>query len=132
MADEYIVRGAKMKCLFGSNTRKINLPVSHGSYVKFKDSETQKPILNSDDKTEENISYFGVCPRGDDAQIIDVITDEGGVKTGKKCKLELGGGDWILTKDDYLVDGKPALTKKSILFTNCGGIIVFDTSGQED
>ena len=132
MAEEYIVRGAKMKCIFGSNTRKINLPVSHGSYVKYEECGTEKPILNSDDKTEENISYFGVCPlHGDEEKIITVIPDEGGIKVGKKCKLELGG-EWQLTKEDYLVDGKPALTTKSILFTQCGGIITFKSSGQND
>ena len=131
MADEYIVRGAKMKCIWGSNTRKINLPTSHGSYVKYEECGTDKPILNCDDKTEENISYFGVCPFGDPGEIITVIPDGGGVKTGKKCRLELGG-EWQLTKDDYLVDGKPALTTKSIMFTNCAGIIMFKSSGQED
>ena len=131
MADEYIVRGAKMKCFLGSNTRKINLPISHGSYVKYTECGTEKPILNSDDKTEENISYFGVCPFGDPGEIITVIADGGAVKVGKKCKLELGG-EWQETKDDYLVDGKPALTTKSKMFTNCGGIITFKSSGQED
>ena len=133
MAIEYIVRGAKMKCSCGSNTRKINLPVSHGSYVKYEECGTEKPILNADDKTEENISYFGVCPlHGKEDDKIDVIDDNGSLITNeKKCKLELGD-EWLLTKDDYLVDGKPALTTESIMFTKCGGIITFKSSGQND
>lgn len=132
MAVEYIVRGAKMKCSCGSNKRKINLPVSHGSYVNFKECGTTKPILNADDKTEKNISYFGVCPlHGEEGNIITVIDDNGGIKVNKKCKLKLGD-EWMLTKDDYLVDGKPALTTESIMFTKCGGIITFETSGQTD
>ncbi|MBO1685222.1 MULTISPECIES: DUF4280 domain-containing protein [Clostridium] len=133
MASEYIVRGAEMKCNCGSNKRKINLPISHGSYVNEEKCGTTKPILNSDDKTEENISYFGVCPlHGKEEEKIDVIDDKGNlISNGKKCKLELGG-EWQVTKEDYLVDGKPALTTDSIMFTNCGGIITFLTSGQED
>lgn len=132
MADEYIVRGAKMKCSCGSNTRKINLPVSHGSYVKSEECKTEKTILNADDKTEENISYFGVCPlHGKEDDKIDVIDDKGKLITNeKKCHPELAV--WEDTKIDYLVDGKPALTTKSKMYTNCGGIITFETSGQED
>lgn len=130
MAEEYIVHGAKMWCSKGSNERKINLPVSHGSYVKSKDCGTKKPILNSDDKTEENISYFGVCECSKCSKEIDVIPKGGGLKHGKMCKPELD--EWQDTKEDYLVDGKPALTTKSKMYTNCGGVITFTSSGQED
>ena len=133
MAVEYIVRGAKMKCSCGSNSRKINLPVSHGSYVKYEECGTEKPILNADDNTKENISYFGVCEHGKEDELIDVIDDNGTlICSKKKCKLEIDNCKWMVTKDDYLVDGKPALTTDSLMFTNCGGIITFTTSGQND
>ncbi|NFS30512.1 DUF4280 domain-containing protein, partial [Clostridium botulinum] len=32
MAQAYVVRGAKMKCNKGSHKKRINLPVSHGTY----------------------------------------------------------------------------------------------------
>ena len=75
-----------------------------------------------------------MCPlHGKEDEKIDVIADNGKlIENGKKCKLEIDNCEWLITKDDYLVDGKPALTTESIMFTNCGGIITFITSGQND
>ena len=127
MATYYIVRGAKMKCDMGSNQRKINLPVSHGSYVK------GNPILNeTDSKPVENISYFGVCNKGGDFSKEDeivVINQDGAVQTGKKCTLEIVG-KWKNTKGDTIVEGQPALTTDSIIMCNCGGTITFVEHGQ--
>lgn len=127
MGVEYVVRGAKMRCTKSSNDRKINLPVSHGSYVD------NKPILNEKDSTEENISYFGVCDDGDclpDPEEITVIDRDGALKIGKKCKLQISG-DWINSKDDTLVEGKPALTKDSVILCSNGGVITFISHGQD-
>ena len=129
MPTYYIVRGAKMKCDKGSNLRKINLPVSHGSNVK------GNPILNeTDSKPVENISYFGVCENIDrlPEQIdITVIDKNGQLKPGKKCMLQIEGQLWENTKDDTRIEGKPALTTDSIIHFNCGGIITFDDHGQD-
>ena len=127
MSDYYFVRGAKMSCSKGSNERKINLPVSHGSYAK------GKPILNKKDSKPENISYFGVCTGGAcmDDEEITVIDKNGCTKTGKKCK-PITLLDWVKTKDDTLIEGEPALTTESVIFCSHGGNIKFVTSGQED
>lgn len=124
MSAYYIVRGAKMKCDKGSNQRKINLPVSHGSYVK------DKPILNKKDSKPDNISYFGVCQECTEEEIT-VIDENGALKTGKKC-TPIISGEWVTTKDNNLVEGQAALTTDSIIFCTHGGKIKFLTSGQED
>ena len=58
MGVEYVVRGAFMHCSLGTHDRKINLPVSHGSYVK------GEAILNKKDTaTGANIPFFGICTK---------------------------------------------------------------------
>lgn len=127
MAEYYVVMGAKMVCSKGSNERKINLPKSHGSYVK------NKPMLNKTDHTEKNVKYFGVCTGGAcmDNEEVTVVDDNGCIKTGKKCKPELGL-DWVKVKEDTLVEGEPALTTESVIFCSHGGNIEFISSGQEE
>lgn len=124
MATYYVVRGAKMECDKGSNQRKINLPVSHGSYVK------GKPILNKKDCKADNISYFGVCQECQEGEEITVIDKNGALKTGKKCTPVIVV-DWVKTKDDTIIEGQPALTNESVIFCTHGGNIKFVTSGQE-
>ncbi|GAA0078127.1 hypothetical protein UT300005_25050 [Clostridium sp. CTA-5] len=128
MAIHYIVRGAKMECSKGSNKRKINLPTSHGSYVK------NKPILNKKDATDKNISYFGVCKETGAFTTkteITVIDDDGNLKTGIKCEPIIVS-DWLKTKGDNIVGGEEALTTDSIIFCCRGGNIKFVTHGQDD
>lgn len=124
----YIVRGAKMFCDKGTHKRKINLPVSHGSYVK------SKPKMNRCDVVpEENISYFGICNgeckegEGD----IYLVGEDGSTVSGKKCCFE-AFDLWQQCKEDALVDGEPAIISDSYLICAHGGIIQFATTGQED
>ncbi len=127
MTAYYVVRGAKMKCDKGSNVRKINLPVSHGSYVK------GKPILIETDSTLDNISYFGVCQNVDrlpEQVEIDVINEKGELQHGKKC-IPSFGAKWENAKGDTIIEGKAALTNESKIFCNCGGVITFVSHGQE-
>lgn len=124
MAEYYVVLGAKMKCDKGSNIRKINLPISHGSYVK------GKPILNKKDCKPENISYFGVCSECAEAEEITVIDENGALKVGKKCTPVIVV-EWARTKEDTIVEGQAALTTESVIFCTHGGNIKFVTSGQE-
>ncbi|WP_432665082.1 DUF4280 domain-containing protein [Wukongibacter baidiensis] len=108
----YVVRGAKMRCKFGSHTRKISLPISHGSYVN------KKPMMNEEDnKAEDNVPYFGICssPENNCPETVDLKSEEDGSRiTGKKCTPEFLV-DWINTKEDALVDGKKALTTDYII-----------------
>lgn len=126
--ERYVVRGAKMKCDYGSHKRKINLPTSHGSYVN------NKPMMNKEDRVEEkNITYFGICSGScPSEEIVHLIKEEdGSTITGKKCCLKILD-DWIKTKDNTKVDGKPALTTKSELVCAHGGLITFDDDGQNE
>lgn len=122
----YIVRGAKIRCNRGTHTRKINLPVSHGTY------SNGNPMMNKCDRiVDENISYFGICkgncPSSGDISLVD---ENGGVATGKKCKVKILK-DWINTKGDTLVSGEAALTTDSILVCAYGGKIKFISDGQD-
>ena len=122
----YVVRGAKMKCSKGTHTRKINLPVSHGSY------SNGNPMMNKTDRVvEENISYFGIC-KGDcpSSGDISLVKETGGTVTGKKCSVMILR-DWENAKEDTLVQGEAALTTDSILICAYGGQIKFISDGQE-
>ena len=108
MGVEYVVRGAFMSCPFGSCLRKINLPVSHGSYIK------KDPVMTKKDTaTELNVGSFGIC-----------------TKLQAPCVPSLPG-EWDNTKDDNLINGEPALTVESKVTCFFGGTIVFVTSGQK-
>lgn len=131
MAEEnkyYVVRGAKMKCKCGSHKRKINLPVSHGSYVD------EKPMMNEDDnKAVVNVTYFGVCKSGSNpsSQIVNLVGEDGATITGKLCCPKIIG-KWMKTKEKTKVEGKPPLTTESQLVCGFDGLITFVTNGQED
>ena len=128
MADQiaYVVRGAKMKCDKGTHTRKINLPISHGSYAH------ENPMMNEcDNVVDENISYFGICTGGcPSSENINLLTENGGIATGKICKVKILK-KWMNAKEDTLVEGKAALTLDSVLVCAYGGQIKFIGHGQK-
>jgi hypothetical protein len=104
----YVVRGAKMKCSKGSSLPQINLPASHGSYVN------GKPVIVKTDRiVGSNIGSFGVC------------------KCTKKPCIPAILSDWMIVKEDTIIDGKPAVTTKSVLICGKGGQIKFVTDGQD-
>ncbi|MCY6355871.1 DUF4280 domain-containing protein [Clostridium sp. ZS2-4] len=125
----YIVRGAKMRCDKGTHPRKINLPISHGSYVN------GKPMMNKSDRVvNKNISYFGICrggcQEGEDIYLIDEYGKQQ-LPPGKKCRVQILE-DWSEVKEDTLVEGKAALTKDSWAACYYGGKITFESNGQEE
>jgi hypothetical protein len=102
----YAVRGALMKCSCGSCPMKINLPLSHGAFIN------NKPMLNeADNKVGMNITPFGACTNI------------------KVCAPNIPS-NWVMTKMDTKVEGKPALTNKSKLICANGGVIEFLNDGQ--
>lgn len=122
----YIVRGAKMRCSCGSHTRRINLPVSHGSYVG------DEAKMNKEDcVADDNISYFGVCTGACPDSEIYLVGEDGKTVSGKKCTY-MNYDSWQNCKEDSLVDGKEALTTDSYLVCAYGGIIQFISTGQEE
>ncbi|WP_025716318.1 DUF4280 domain-containing protein [Paenibacillus sp. 1-18] len=123
----YIVRGACMNCQCGSHPRKINLPVSHGSYVN------QKPMMNQGDYTEENVPHFGICssPDNPSTETIYLIAENGQTISGKPCKPQLLE-PWMNTKENTKVEGQPALTTSSYQRCLYLGYIRFSTTGQQE
>lgn len=139
----YVVRGATMYCTCGTHMRKLDMPVSHGSYIR------DKAMMNNGDckvGLDQNIPPFGACwsenKDGIDIKIEDTkdlfpFTDEEGNPIeipmpieGKLCEPKLAG-EWAEAQENTLVDGKPALTVKCTITCSYGGTIGFMDAGQD-
>jgi hypothetical protein len=104
---KYVVRGALVQCNQGSTPSRLNLPKSHGIYVK------GKPILNDRDSAANvNVMPFGDCS----------------VCCGP-CRPALAP-EWDSAKGDALVKGRPALITESVLSCSLGGVITIKNDGQ--
>lgn len=139
----YVVRGATMYCSCGTHMRKLDMPVSHGSFIR------DKAMMNNADckvGIDQNIPPFGAClsenKDGIDIKIEDTkdlvpFTDEEGNPIeislpieGKLCEPKLDT-EWSEAQENTLVDGKPALTVKCTITCSYGGTIYFMDAGQE-
>ncbi|MCT4584569.1 MAG: DUF4280 domain-containing protein [Peptostreptococcaceae bacterium] len=130
----YIVRGARMRCNCGSHPRRINLPVSHGSFIN------DKPVMLETDCIPDfppnplnNIPYFGICSSPLNQTKIPLTLAHETTKlpiVGTKCAVTIAM-PWTNCKKDLLLN-KMALTTDSVLYCVFGGVIKFETSGQED
>lgn len=106
---EYVVRGATIRCRKGSSPEVINIPYSHGVYLR------DKPQLKvTDSKPGVNIKSFGLC------SITETVC-----KPNIKTK-------WVNLHDvNLLIEEEEALIKDAILFCTQGGRIEIIDSGQE-
>lgn len=139
----YVVRGATMYCSCGTHMRKLDMPVSHGSFIR------DKAMMNTTDcmvGIDQNIPPFGACwsetKDGIDIKIEDTkdlfpFTDENGESIdiplpieGKLCEPKLSN-EWSDGQEKTLVDGKSALTVKCTITCSYGGTIGFMDAGQE-
>lgn len=115
MGKRYLVEGAKLRCLRGSQSSNLLIPVSHGYTAKGK-----KKAINTDSEPEINIPNFGGC----------LMNIEKGVCKGYMQPASFwentGGFSWGLEK----VKDRTTLTMDSVLLCKRGGIIVPETSGQ--
>jgi hypothetical protein len=159
--EEYLVRGAYLACEYGTHHRRLNLPRSHGVYIKDK----EHCLMNAADcKPGEgqgyNIPPFGICqapdfPRGGKETILlktetvnpltgetyrDVngrtMKFEDNVK-GCRCEAIFENNMWQNTHSKTLVCLKgetpyPALTTGSFLYCKYGGHVYPINSGQPD
>lgn len=143
----YAVRGARIFCTKGSHYRRLDLPKTHGSFLRDKAAMNEDDSVHVENSTEEvfgNIPTFGIC-LSDDNDEDDVKTShvEGlifplmGVEIdeidfpleGSRCIPRIG--KWIGAKEDTLVDEKPALTTACTLTcATGGGCIGFIDDGQ--
>lgn len=139
----YVVRGATIYCTCGTHMRKLDMPVSHGSYIR------DKAMMNKTDckvGIDQNIPPFGAC-HSQEKDGIDIIindpkdlvpfTDEEGNPIepslpieGKLCEPKLEE-EWLDTQEKTLVDGEPALAVNSTITCCYGGVIGFMDAGQE-
>ena len=139
----YVVRGARIYCTFGSHSRKLDMPASHGSYVR------EKPNMHENDcrvGIGANIPPFGACfspgnpnPEimiSDTADLVPMQDSKGNSVPvtvpiiGKLCQPLLAG-KWCDAYKDTLIDGVPALRVNCTIPCTLGGKICFADDGQE-
>jgi len=139
--NEYLVRGAKLKCSCGSNNRKLNLNTCHGVYIKGHPVAHELDCIPGD---RENITWFGVCDNDEiETEEVRVKLEDGGERQGKRCYPEIVG-IWMDTYEGTkIVDNHDegeveenlikcnALTVGSFLVCRHGGIIAPVNSGQD-
>lgn len=142
----YIVRGARIYCDMGTHIRRLDMPASHGSYIK------DKPMMHEKDckiGLDQNIPPFGACysesnegpnieiavANPEDLLPAEVMEDGAWIPPemplkGKLCTPVLPD-QWWDTHEETLVDGEHALTVASfITCSSCGGTIQFLDNGQ--
>jgi len=97
---EYLVRGAPLRCLYGSHTRYLDLKETHGVYLD------DKPLIHSlDCKVDENIFSFGICkcPTA-------TLTETTSLMKGAEVDTS---GNYLDAPDDQIITGflcKPRIT----------------------
>lgn len=125
MGDEsYVVRGAKLKCSFGSHSCKLNVLMSHGLCIK------GNPVAAmSDCAPMVNVMPFGFCkiPKGQPLMVTD---EQGKPFSGSPC-IPAFLGPWLGAKTDVMGNGQPILTDKATLACAMGGKVEVVESGQK-
>ena len=135
----YVTRMMKAKCTCGSMSNYLNLPKDHGIIQ----ADNDHPLMNANDHiADENIVHFGRCSskmnpeniaNGIASFVAPGLSLINSVKKlvgceGCKCRPKTVL-PWVITNDDYIIDGAPVLTKDSTLPCFYGGIISIDTEG---
>ena len=144
----YLVRGAVLRCEYGSHQRKLNLPICHGVYTS-----TMHPLVHEMDCVvgdHANISTYGICSSPQNTQKgakVTLISENGANITGRPCTPVIVGGKWLnghphtkIAKNRSNAKGSnprsrtyySALTTDSFLLCACRGLIKPMTSGQEN
>ena len=151
---EYLIRGAPLRCRYGSHMRYLDMLEAHGVYLK------DDPVMHRKDcKVGENILPFGICTspvhnlKKRDSFFAGAETDQEGnylhapddrVITGFVCEPEITGDSWKNCKEETKIaqNATPetegpaactcyeAITTASYLVCRHGGIIFPLGSGQ--
>jgi hypothetical protein len=143
---EYKLHLSRATCSFGNTENYINIGTDHGVYVYGNEQGETVPLLNEGDCTVGvHITHFGTCSAfGSDADeaakrfqsaplfsslfkkavgaVMHLVGT--GVSACTACSPEIRTR-WCETKEDYLVDGLPALTENSFITCRKGGVIRF-------
>ncbi len=115
MGKEYLVEGAKLVCIHGSDFSLLKIPEGHG-YI----SGGKQKANCKDCKACYNIFHFGTCKKNEKTHKCEgymELTD----------KWENVGG--FFSRNEK-IDGEEAITMDSVLICKRGGIIIPLTSGQ--
>ncbi len=148
--DAYVVRGALLKCRYGSHCRRLNLLKCHGVYTLGHPIMFQADCVGGTEGDNINVTSFGVCsspsnqsgesvclkkeaPRNEDGSFKDENAEGEGTVTGIACVPDIIG-QWEGTHEDAHIgpEGKEALITSSFLVCRYGGLIEIIRSGQED
>jgi len=147
-SEAYVVRGALLKCQFGSHCRRLNLPRCHGVYTLKKPIVFKRDCKGGMEGADINVTTFGVCtspgnptsasvclkkeaPRNPDGSFTGDAAS--GTVTGAPCMPEIIGA-WEDTHGETHIgeEDEEALTTRSFLVCAYGGLIEIIRSGQED
>lgn len=148
---KYITRLMKMECDKGTVKNYINVGTDHG--VLAGGPCDAQPVMNANDHTSKNIIHLGKCKselnperKFREIMVKALMGPAGAFLTGPMLdKLEELGiltyqcrpntpNPWIMTNEDCLLEGAPALTMNSQLACRYGGVITFvpDTTPAAD
>ncbi|WP_081796940.1 DUF4280 domain-containing protein [Bacillus ndiopicus] len=121
----YVVAGATLSCSEGDQTSILQLPVSHGVFLK------NKAKMNEMDfKPNVHVHPFGLCQTLANPAVAAATAANKGVLKPMPCTPVLTM-PWINGKSDQLIENYPALTTQSTnMCLYCGTIRVED-DGQE-
>lgn len=117
MGKEYLVSGAKLKCVNGEGISELKVTRDHGYKQKGKAKANRGDCVPG-----ENIPYFKTCRMNRGTHLCEGymhISHEWENISGISAQMEK-------------VDGKEAITTDSVLICDRGGLILPVTSGQED
>ncbi len=136
----YVVRGAQIRCQYGSHSRCLNLPECHGVYILKHPVVFRTDSVGGTEGREFNIRTFGICECPENPSQEEIIlkkesSEEGGEGeniSGKPCIPEIIG-EWEHTHTNTHIgkEGEAALTTRSFIMCKYGGLIRILRSGQE-
>lgn len=155
---KYLVRGAVLRCTYGTHPRKLNIPKSHGTFIE----DNEKAFATKDDSIGEfdsmtvseiqgdpkesntpiekcNIRMFGICSSpnnpSNDTNVKFASYDNNGNEIapacGKQCYVKING-KWDKFNKTVFIKDSEAITADSVLLCKFGGVIYVDDPGQDD
>lgn len=124
MADSYVCSGAMMKCTMGTSPARLTVLPIRTVFL------TGQPMANiSDHQTMVNLAPFGLCRSLGFPATASATAAALGTLTPMPC-MHNTPFPWMCGKNDYLVQGQPALLKSSTCQCMWGGTISLVNDGQ--
>lgn len=125
MADSYVCSGATMQCTMGTGQASLTVLPNRTVYLG------GQPMANiSDHLTMVNLAPFGKCRSLGFPPTAAATAAHHGKLTPMPC-IPNTPMPWMGGKNDYLIQGNPALLKQSShCQCSCGGVITLVTDGQ--